>query len=255
MPWTLAHPAAVVPLLKWRGGVLPAIGLVVGSLSPDFGLYVFRHDFSKLAHTPLGILLFCIPVSLVVVAVLGKLWNVLAAPLPEPHRTAVRGIARPRLGTLRGFVGCAVACGLGAATHLLWDAFTHANTVAVEALPFLRVEVFSVAGRTFRVYQVLQHASTAAGLMILVVVYARWINRLGLGPVAAPDASIAGHLPWLACAGVAAALGLYGAYLSLGEIVAEALVVRSVIFACCSFVALYGMLAVTMALLERRSGP
>ena len=37
MPWTFSHPLAVVPVHRLFRGRLNFTGLVIGSLSPDFG--------------------------------------------------------------------------------------------------------------------------------------------------------------------------------------------------------------------------
>jgi Domain of unknown function (DUF4184) len=64
MPFTFAHPAIAVPLLRPLGcyGVLSA--LVIGSLAPDLAyvlpLSVPRHK----SHSLTGLLWFCLPVGL-----------------------------------------------------------------------------------------------------------------------------------------------------------------------------------------------
>ena len=49
MPWTLVHPAAVLPLRKLGVNRLPFGGLVVGSVAPDIGYYVGRFDLAAIA--------------------------------------------------------------------------------------------------------------------------------------------------------------------------------------------------------------
>src|SRR5262245_66554750 len=61
MPFTLAHPAAVIPLKRY----LPLSALVVGSLSPDLEYLVRLRAVSHLSHTLTGLFSFCLPVGLV----------------------------------------------------------------------------------------------------------------------------------------------------------------------------------------------
>jgi hypothetical protein len=63
---------------------------------------------------------------------------------------------------------------LGAVTHVVWDAFTHNEALAVAALPWLRVHLFSVGNYHVYPYKLLQHASTAMGLGLLAWWGWRW---------------------------------------------------------------------------------
>jgi Domain of unknown function (DUF4184) len=50
MPWTLAHPAAVLPLRPLCPHRLSFGALVVGSVSPDIGYYVSCFDLARAAR-------------------------------------------------------------------------------------------------------------------------------------------------------------------------------------------------------------
>src|SRR5580658_8892824 len=65
---------------------------------------------------------------------------------------------------------------LGAVTHILWDSFTHESGYVVSHSSVLRLSVFSMIGREFHLYNVLQHASTLLGATVLVAVYVRWLR-------------------------------------------------------------------------------
>ena len=43
MPWTFAHPAAVLPFRRIVGRQLPLLGLVVGSMAPDMGYFAGQY--------------------------------------------------------------------------------------------------------------------------------------------------------------------------------------------------------------------
>lgn len=66
IPWTFAHAAAAVWVRRFGGASLPLSGLVVGSLSPDFGYYVGAFGVATHAHTLRGTVEVCVPSACVV---------------------------------------------------------------------------------------------------------------------------------------------------------------------------------------------
>ena len=51
MPWTLSHPAIVLPLRRFSPRPFDFAALVIGSMTPDIGFYIDRFDLSTFAHT------------------------------------------------------------------------------------------------------------------------------------------------------------------------------------------------------------
>ncbi|MBG86149.1 MAG: hypothetical protein CMO80_04530 [Verrucomicrobiales bacterium] len=70
MPFTLAHPLAVIPLARTR---LVFSALVIGSMSPDFEYFLRLRQNSRASHSIAGMLFFCVPASLVLML----LWEML----------------------------------------------------------------------------------------------------------------------------------------------------------------------------------
>ena len=187
MPFTFAHPAAALPLhgVLGRAGILSA--LVVGSLSPDFGYFVPLGLSRVESHSLAGLFWFCVPAGLLAYGLFHLLLRpVVAYLLPAP--------VRDRLPPLPETFGLPVApvwavllsLGLGAATHLLWDACTHADGFVVKAQPALHVLLWEVGGYRVFVYKVLQHGSTLLGLVLLALWIRRWFmatspHRASLG--------------------------------------------------------------------------
>ncbi|MFI7094548.1 DUF4184 family protein [Streptomyces lydicus] len=152
MPFTLSHVAAVLPAVRRTGaarGPLVASGLVAGSLAPDMTYYADSvvpggMEFGAVTHSLRGVLTVDV---LVTVALVGG-WLLLREPvlalLPAAWRGRVYGLARGRpwqprsvseFGALAGrFVLSAV---LGAATHVVWDAFTHPGRWGTRLVPGL----------------------------------------------------------------------------------------------------------------------
>jgi hypothetical protein len=65
---------------------------------------------------------------------------------------------------------------VGAATHLLWDAFTHEDGFIVEVYPTLHALLWEVGGYRVFTYKVLQHGSTLIGLSLLTLWGWQWFT-------------------------------------------------------------------------------
>lgn len=228
MPLTFpSHAAAILPLLHLRGTrQLPASALVVGSTAPDLIYLLGTHGAA--AHRPLGLLEFCLPAGLVAFLFLeGVLLPSLAAPLCAllPERARALGafgafILGPRSLPRRigGWLAVCVALLIGAASHQLWDGFTHAWMWPARVLyPGVTLPIL---GHPVLVSKVLQHGSSFLGLAIVLVYLSRHAPREAVGGAVRPvspvsmDRAAAGRkllrlvaLPLLA-AGIAAALSL-----------------------------------------------
>lgn len=168
MPFTLAHPAAVLPLL--RSPHFPA--LVAGSLAPDV-VYYLPISMPVRTHSPAGVLTADLLIGLVLLTV-GR-W--LADPLTALASEGWRRRIPPRRASIRS--GPAVfAVVVGACTHVLWDSVTQTGGAAVRRWEWLRGTVVE----PHRVYNVLGYASSIGGLLALAVVAARWYRRTPPGP-------------------------------------------------------------------------
>ncbi|WP_327188944.1 DUF4184 family protein [Streptomyces xinghaiensis] len=149
MPFTLSHAAAVLPVIRRTGrarGPLVASALVAGSFAPDLTYFADSvlpgaMAFGEVTHSPLGVL----TVDVLLGALLAGLWLVLRDPLvglvPPAWRGRVYGLVRGRPWRGRPVLPQAlwfwVSAALGATTHVVWDAFTHADRWGVRLLPVL----------------------------------------------------------------------------------------------------------------------
>lgn len=178
MPFTLSHPAAVLPLRNFARGAFPLTALVAGSVSPDIPYYFTPFNIPYVtgnAHTIARTFTYCLPVGLTLLALLRLLEPVLRALLPEGPGALLRsGLGRPIL-TPRALPLSCVAVVLGALTHIAWDSFTHHDGFMVELLPFLQLETYF----GFELFRVLQHLSTAFGLAVLYLYLRRECATLG----------------------------------------------------------------------------
>lgn len=171
MPFTIAHAAAVLPLQRLK---LPLTALMIGSMAPDFGYFVSHEASRQLTHSIPGLFIFCLPTGLAVwlfyvyflekatITLLSDRWHTRFA-----HTDAVTPalIGRASIGIV-----------LGAITHLLWDNFTHRETLATTAIPMLSGPTPGFSW--LPVYHLLHALSTVVGLVILWM----WMRHLHRQP-------------------------------------------------------------------------
>jgi hypothetical protein len=229
VPFTVSHVAAVLPGAR---SALPAAALVVGAMAPDIPYFLPRGPWSLPTHTVGGIVLWAPLLGLVVVLA----WYLLLvraayawAPgqlrqrLPEP--VTVRG----RFGSVRAGVLVYVALVIGAATHVVWDAFTHNDGWVVERVPALMRSIEWLPG-DLAVYRWAQYASSVVGMAILLWWMARWWRTTPArdtgATVEVSDAARWAVVATVTTAGLVAAAYASGPYL-VGE---EALNLRRAVF-------------------------
>jgi len=164
MPFTFAHPAAVVPLFKNKK--LPALALIVGSIIPDFEYFIRMRVVSRYSHTLWGLVLFDLPLALALFFFARKyVCKIFVDNLP--------GFLNRRLSlyfplqSKIPFLWVVVAVLLGAVSHIFWDSFTHQNGFFVENLAWLKSSI-NAWGTQIKVYKLFQHLSTVIGGLVIV---------------------------------------------------------------------------------------
>lgn len=156
----------------------------MGSVSPDIGYSIGRFDLATLAHTTCGLLILCLPTGIVLFVLVRVLHRPVANMLPEPHRSALMSLPQvPRLMSLSVVFAVAVSIIIGAMTRNAWDSFTHPTGYMVAKLPLLRESVWMIGNRNVRVYELLQHASTLFGLVVIVVAYSKWLKGVNVSAI------------------------------------------------------------------------
>ncbi|MEU8633731.1 DUF4184 family protein [Amycolatopsis sp. NPDC048633] len=169
MPFTLSHPAAVLPLA--RRPLVPS-ALVAGSIAPDVYWFVPRLPGVGLTKThELASVLWLDP--LLALAILALFQLLLKRPLlalaPKPLAERLpRDFGWKRPGWI------ALSLVLGAATHVGWDAFTHEN----DGFSFLRTPLVTGVD----VGRLIQLVSTIAGAAILAWWLVRWYRTAPTEP-------------------------------------------------------------------------
>ena len=189
MPFTLAHPAAVLPLLHRggaRGGLIGS-ALVFGAIAPDVPYFAGAFTIGDLAHTWAAVPTLDLAITFVLAAV----WYlVLRAPLvgllPSRWAAAADQLTAPRERRIRfssvpWFVLSAI---IGTVTHVAWDGFTHPGRFGVRLFPVLQ---------TARIldeppYVLLQYGCSVLGVGALGFWTVREMRRAARSGTSAPPA-------------------------------------------------------------------
>ncbi|OGX83766.1 DUF4184 family protein [Hymenobacter glacialis] len=140
MPFTLFHPALILPLRRLPKRWVSLTGLVAGSMAPDFEKFGKMKALNYYSHTWLSLLYFTLPVGLVLSFVFhAVVRNPLMQHLPEPVRRRLRGYRRFdwRRHFVKHYPAVVASVLLGGASHLLWDGLTHRQGPFARQLPFL----------------------------------------------------------------------------------------------------------------------
>jgi hypothetical protein len=108
----------------------------------------------------------------------------LIALLPAAVRCRCAAIARPAPGpSVLAAVRVALAVTIGAATHVVWDAFTHQGRWGTRLVPWLDTAALTVAEHAVPGYKVMQYGSTALGLPLLAALALAWLSRQPSAPL------------------------------------------------------------------------
>jgi hypothetical protein len=121
MPYPIAHPAAVIPLMRPMGRFGVPSALVIGSMAPDLWYFVpllARDD----SHSAAGLFWFCLPAGFVLYFAFHLVFKEPLAAL-APRFTAFYRPGLPRAP----LYAVALSLFVGILTHFAWDALTHAE--------------------------------------------------------------------------------------------------------------------------------
>jgi hypothetical protein len=174
MPFTLAHPAAVLPLR--RIPLLRTVPLIVGAMAPDVPYFLpwrLTKHLPPVTHTFPGTFTLDLPIGLVLLLFLWLLRAPLAAPFGSAAAAKSLG-AMERFGSrLSNWMLAPLSILIGAWTHLAWDSFTHADGWMVSRVSALSAPV-SFFSYTGELCHVLQYVSSVFGLAVVAI----WFVRL-----------------------------------------------------------------------------
>jgi hypothetical protein len=173
MPFTLAHPAAVLPLRdKWPDGFL---ALVAGSVGPDIPYFLPSRwaDHLPNGHTALTAITVAAPLALALLTAAVALRRALVAPLWGRAQMLAEQVLDRWRHSRRCWIQAIPATIVGCEIHVLWDAFTHNGGWAVLHLPLLAHDLSPFAGYPIEVFRILQYGSSLIGIAFAFV----WMRR------------------------------------------------------------------------------
>jgi hypothetical protein len=171
MPFTLAHPAAVMPLRRVR--FLEPLALVIGSMLPDVPYFLpgFLHNWLEYTHTLRGSVVEDLPIGLGLLLGVVLTRRILVALLTDRARWVFLGVAQ-RFAARRGnWLLAAPSLLIGCWTHIVWDSFTHPNHWGVRHFELLNAPIPLFGLYSIQLYHLLQYASSLLGLLVLVYWY------------------------------------------------------------------------------------
>jgi hypothetical protein len=190
MPFTPTHVLAITPAAAAFRGWLPFSALAIGSMIPDLPLFVPLAPDYATTHSLSGLFTTCLPLGMLgFIAFQAAMKRPLIALLPATVRCRCAAVAGLSLGlSVRAAVRVASAVTIGAATHVVWDAFTHRGRWGTRLVPWLDTTALTIAGHAVPGYKAMQYGSTAVGLPLLAVLAVVWLSR----QVPAPLKSVPG---------------------------------------------------------------
>jgi hypothetical protein len=170
MPFTLAHPAAVLPLR--RTPLMRTVPLILGAMSPDVPYFlpwrIAKHIPQGMTHTLFGTFTLDLPFGILMLLFVWLLRVPLTAPLGAASQAKCFA-AMERFGCRPiNWLAAPLSLLLGSWTHLIWDSFTHPDGWMVSRISALSapVTLFSYTGE---LCHVLQYVSSVLGLAVLAV--------------------------------------------------------------------------------------
>lgn len=173
MPFTLAHPAAVLPLRRLP--LMRTVPLIIGAMTPDVPYFLpwrlAKHVPQGATHTLPGMFTLDLPFGVLILLFMWLLRIPLAAPL-GPASQAKCLAALERFGRRpSNWILAPLSLLVGSWTHLAWDSFTHPEGWMVSRISALSAPV-SFFSYTGELCHVLQYASSLFGLAVLAVWFA-----------------------------------------------------------------------------------
>ena len=171
MPFTLSHPVVSIPLRRYLGdfGILSA--LFIGAMTPDF-VYMLPADFAYYhrleGHSLMGLFKVCLPMGILFF----YLYHLLMAPVivaifPKPLRNRLPDhLLLGRCPPSNNTHALILSILIGAATHIIFDAFTHENALT-SYFTWISTPLLTLDGHPIMPFRVIQHGGTIIGLVLI----------------------------------------------------------------------------------------
>lgn len=167
MPFTLAHPAVVIFSKNKNFNLL---GLILGSMAPDFIYFLLFNPSSNLGHTLSGFVILNLPICFLLnYLILKFIKNPFIINLPSKicnYYTYLINYNFNFKSTKDIFI-FTYSCIVGMLTHIIWDAFTHKTGYFVVTINLLK-ESIHILGYQVPFFKLLQHGSSLLGFFVIL---------------------------------------------------------------------------------------
>lgn len=167
MPFTLAHPAVVIFSKNKNFNLL---GLILGSMAPDFIYFLLFNPSSNLGHTLLGFIILNLPICFLLnYLILKFIKNPFIINLPSKICNYYTYLINYDFNfkSPKDIFVFTYSCIVGMLTHIIWDAFTHKTGYFVVNINLLK-ESIHILGYQVPFFKLLQHGSTLLGFFVIL---------------------------------------------------------------------------------------
>lgn len=170
MPFTLAHPAIILPLKFLPKKWISLTALIVGSVMPDLESFIKLRPEKNFSHTWMGFLYLGIPAGLLLSFFFH---NVIRDPLIHN----LPSFLQKRFLKFKGFnwterfkknwVVVTVCLIIGGASHFFWDSFSDPNGWFMSVFPQLKGNITRSDGSLQEIPYLIQYINTILGVLII----------------------------------------------------------------------------------------
>ncbi|AJS58807.1 hypothetical protein UB51_10330 [Paenibacillus sp. IHBB 10380] len=174
MPFTFAHPLYSFPIKYIKPRYFSLVGLVLGSMSPDFEYFIALEPYQIIGHTHWGLFLEGIPLCIVILLLLQIIMKPFILHLPSTFNIDMKSYSFIRYFDFRKFsnwIVFLISVVVGFYSHIFIDSFTHKSGFLVMNYPFLQNSYFIIP-----LYKLLQYSLSIIGIVVqmcLIVVLIR----------------------------------------------------------------------------------
>jgi hypothetical protein len=184
LPFTLAHPALILPfrlLKRWR---LSTCGLVAGSLVPDAANIFYPVAENRFGHQLAGIFLLDLPLALAFIFLFDRYArDLLISQQPAFLYQRLAQYRKVRIDFQTNWKIIVLSILIGILTHIFWDSFTHEHGYFTTRIPFLQ-SVVPYEQRLFTMHNILHLFFSATGLIIVIAsVFFLRRDRTAVNPI------------------------------------------------------------------------
>ena len=175
MPFTVAHPAIVLPLVFLPRKWISMTALIFGSLMPDAESYLRMYSEKELTHSWRGFFLFGFPFGLILTFVFH---NIIRNPLIDNLPLFLQ----QRFSRFREFNWnkrfnnkwhiIIISMIVGGISHFFWDGFSHFDSLLLTTYPRLRGHI-NLFNTELEIPYLVQYISTFLGILLILVFVAR----------------------------------------------------------------------------------